>query len=95
MRNKNCIMVRKYGHPFLADNEDIKELLGLRPRQKLPKEGIAPRKISGITVWVNPLPERLPGKWRKRSTHRVMAKCPACQREMSVGRLAQHKCLPA
>jgi hypothetical protein len=72
------------------------QLLGLTG-SKLPTEGMPARDIKGIQVWVNPLPPMPappPGhlRNRKRSTHRVMCRCPDCAQELSAGRLHQHVC---
>jgi hypothetical protein len=67
-------------------------MLGLKPTQHLPVEGMPPRLIQGIRIWVEPQKE--PGakvsRRNKRSTHRVMAECPICLKVMSAGRLHQH-----
>lgn len=79
-----------------AHSADIREMLGLKRTAKLPKEGMEPRVIQGITVWVTPAPEPVyVERWGKRkllhrASHRVMARCPVCGEEMSVGRLHQH-----
>lgn len=75
-----------------AHSDTVRMLLGLREKEKLPREGMPPRLIQGIEVWVTPLPEREKGARWKRSTHRVLAKCPTCGRVLSVGRLHQHRC---
>ena len=67
----------------------VKALLGLGPKQKLPAGGLPPRRIAGIVVWVAPLGPAAP---RRRSMHRVMAQCPGCQKVLSAGRLGQHRC---
>ena len=67
-----------------------------RRTDKLPKEGMDPQVIQGITVWVNPAaPKKTVDRWGKEhivksSKHRVMARCPVCGEEMSAGRLHQH-----
>lgn len=74
---------------YHAHSNQVRALLGLRPRQKLPAEGMPPRLIQGILVWVTPLgpnPTRF-----KRSTHRVLARCN-CGKVLSAGRLHQHRC---
>jgi hypothetical protein len=75
-----------------AHSPQVRELLGLAPTAKLPPEGMSPRVIQGIVVWVNPLPPRGAHPRFKRSTHRVMAQCPACSKVLSAGRLHQHVC---
>jgi hypothetical protein len=87
-------------------NHKLLKLLGVTG-SKLPKEGMPERQIQGVrnfrrsdtvaevamvTVWVNPAPTTMrPGKY-KSSAHRIMCRCPGCARELSVGRLFQHKC---
>lgn len=74
---------------------EVMEMLELSATSKLPAGGMAPRIIQGIEVWVEPLLHRTaaPGvRLHKRSTHRVLAKCPTCSRVLSVGRLHQHRC---
>lgn len=68
-----------------AHSSAVLPMLGLKPGRHLPPEGMPPREIQGITVWVKPQEAN-----RKSSLHRVYAKCPACGKEMSVGRLPQH-----
>lgn len=75
---------------YAAFSHHVNAMLGLSKSAKLPQEGMAPRFIQGIKVWVNPL--ALGPVKHKRSTHRVMAECPTCGRHLSVGRLRQHKC---
>lgn len=71
-----------------AHSSQIKILLGLDQKAKLPKEGMPVREIQGIKVFVAPLD---PARSRRR-LHRVRAICPACGMEMSAGRLHQHVC---
>jgi hypothetical protein len=84
-----------YAYHGNAQSHHVRVMLGLSPDAKLPREGMAPRTIQGILVWVDPLPDRTPEEARrhhKRSTHRVRAKCPTCSKTLSVGRLHQHVC---
>lgn len=81
-----------YGKTWPAQAEEVKTMLGLKPGQPLPREGMAERLIQGIRVYVAPL---LPG-WGKRHNGgwqglRVMAICE-CGRHITVSRLQQHKC---
>lgn len=78
----------KYGHQRHADSAGIKELLGLDPKGHIPAEGMPPKVIQGVTVWIKPLDP----KTSRRRVHRVWARCPDCGAEMSVGRLHQHVC---
>lgn len=63
--------------------------LGLNPNAHLPANGVAPRFIDGVKVWIDPL-ELFSG--HRRCRHRVMCACPHCGRHMSAARLFQHKC---
>ena len=81
---------------YNAHSHQVLVMLGLKDRQKIPVEGIAPKIIHGIKVWAEPLVGEakvgpLGRRWR-RSNHRVMAECPICHRVMSAGRLHQHVC---
>ena len=49
-----------------------------------------PSRLEKIEVWVAPLRLPNPRRW-KRSTHRLMARCP-CGQVLSAGRLHQHVC---
>jgi hypothetical protein len=77
-----------------AQSHHVKRMLGVGEKWNLPKEGMPPRLIQGIKVWVTPLPEMPAGRRTKRSAHRVLAECPDCKRTVSVGRLRQHVCPP-
>jgi hypothetical protein len=87
-------------HPnWNAHSPAVKQLLGLEPTQKLPKEGMSARIVEGIKIWVTPyIPTMSINRWTgktvlvKTSKHRVMGQCPQCNREMSAGRLFQHVC---
>jgi hypothetical protein len=81
-----------------AHHSDVREMLGLSPKAKLPKNGLPAREVQGITVWVEPAAPAVyaykPGFYVPRkvksSTHRVRALCPQCGQEVSAGRLHQH-----
>lgn len=82
-----------------VQSSEMRVLLGLGPKDKLPFNGMLPRKIQGVTVWVEPAaPKMVRNKLTnemvrvKSSKHRVMAECPRCKRGMSAGRLHQHIC---
>lgn len=79
-------------HPWrnrgTAFSDQINEMLGLAPKQKLPEEGMPPRLIRGIEVWVRPLPPKVDN--HRRFSLRVRGRCPFCQCEFAVSRLAQH-----
>lgn len=71
-------------------SDQMKILLGLPPKAKLPAEGMDPCYIQGVRVWVNPLPPH--GNRMHAGFHRVRAQCPHCGEDMSAGRLNQHVC---
>lgn len=85
-------IIGRYG--WHADHEDLRQMLGLGEKAKLPTEGMPSRFIQGIEVWVAPLSSRPANVRHKRSTHRVLARCPECERILSAGRLHQHRCKP-
>jgi hypothetical protein len=75
--------------------------LGLDPIKHLPVEGLPPRTVQGIKVWITPTPTDRANPDRnarrmvwKSSTHRVIGECPKCKRCMGVSRLIQHTCRP-
>lgn len=82
-----------------AWEHQIKVMLGLGPKEKLPLEGLPEQVVHGITLWVAAAVPKLAISRStgqtikvKSSTHRVMCKCPGCGRVMGIGRLAQHRC---
>lgn len=78
-------------HNRNVHSDGMKILMGLHPCKKWPLEGMPPRIIQGVKVWVKPIGPDPKQGWR-RNTHRVMAQCPLCGFECSAGRLFQHKC---
>lgn len=86
--------VRLDGAPWPAQNGDMLKKLDMPEASKLPEEGIPPRMVDGIKVWVTPAnpKKNLALGIRKSSVHRVLCECPGCGRVVSAGRLAQHKC---
>ncbi len=73
---------------WTAHSHHVKAMLGLNVNAHLPAAGLAPQVIQGIVVYVAPLdPTR-----SARRTHRVRAVCPDCAKDMSAGRLHQHRC---
>jgi hypothetical protein len=64
----------------------VLDSLGLK---EVPAAGILSTFIQGIMVWAEPLRGEKPA-YGKRHTHRMMAQCPACNKQMSLGRLHQH-----
>ena len=61
---------------------------------RLPVEGMEPRTVLGVRVWIEPLVMPNPTRW-KRSTHRLLCVCPLCAWNGSVGRINQHACTHA
>ncbi len=58
---------------------EMMEALGLRAGAHLPREGLPPRLIQGVRVWVAPFQDMGPLDQRHHSsTHRVMCECPDC-----------------
>lgn len=81
-----------------AHSSEMRELLGLGAKGKLPVGSMPKRLIQGIEVWVEPQTDLgTCQRWGKTvkvksSAHRVMARCPCCGEAMSAGRLHQHVC---
>jgi len=73
-----------------ANSSDMMKKFGI-PGTKWPDEGMPPRMVDGIKVWVDPVRRAGLGE-KKSSTHRVMCQCPGCAEILSVGRMHQHKC---
>lgn len=77
-------------HGWVANEREIKVMFGLTPKAKWPDEGLEGRRIQN--VWVTIL-----SKDKAKSMglfHRARCVCPQCGNPMSVGRLAQHVCVP-
>ena len=96
---KSPRMIERFGDTTLRCHADeMKALLGLGYKAKLPEGGMEPRVIQGFKVWVTPAaPKKIVDKWGRKvvlkvSTHRVMAECPHCKKVLSAGRLPQHVC---
>jgi hypothetical protein len=71
-----------------ASSHTLKMMFGLGRTAQLPPEGMAPRTIQGIDVYVKPLPPKT-GRFRNFSI-RVTAVCPLCGRHVAASRLPQH-----
>ena len=84
-----------HGRRWAMQSAEVLETLGVVGGH-LPPNGMAPRYIQGVRVWVAPVRVNLGLNWRgrprKSSQHRVMCECPGCGRVLSLGRLAQHVC---
>lgn len=83
----NLFLRHPQRNEFPAHSHHVLPMLGLKPGAHLPRDGMPPREIQGIVVWVEPVQEEDTGFG---APHRVRAKCPACGKEMSAGRLPQH-----
>lgn len=92
--------IRSLKYPeWKATAGEVWEMLGLAPKQKLPREGMPGRYVQEIWVWVEPLAREACGsvgltrlRVHRRAFHRVRCACPRCGQHMSVGRLHQHVC---
>jgi hypothetical protein len=80
-----------------ATANQAKAYFGLKPSDRWPAEGIAPRQINGYFFYVKalvPLEERRgrDPRWPNAiaNPNRFMAVCPCCDRHISYGCLAQH-----
>ena len=74
-----------------AQSEDVKRLFGLEPKQKWPRFGLKIIVVDGWKLWVDPIGFKY--QIRKHSSfkqHRAMAQCPACGKNISIGRISQH-----
>lgn len=66
----------------------LKVAFGLEPQAKWPDQGLPPRNVQGIAVFVL---SKEQAKARG-LFHRARAVCPNCHETLSAGRLRQHKC---
>lgn len=66
----------------------LKVAFGLRREQKWPEEGLEPRIVQGVTIYIL---SKARAK-ELRTFHRARAVCPDCHKAMSAGRLRQHTC---
>lgn len=66
--------------------DGLKQLMGLDPKKKWPREGVPVQVIQGIEVYVQP--------WvpRGRFCLRARAICPGCSKDFAAGRISQHVC---
>lgn len=80
-----------------ADNQDIKQYLGLRPSDKLPPSLCVNftlpltdgREVKALCLTGHRSREGMRGK---SSAHRVYVRCPDCDKPVPAGRTHQHKC---
>lgn len=79
---------RRAGRNPLGWSGEVMRKLGLRAGGHLPAEGMPERVVEGWAVWVTP--EVVDKRHRHGSAHRVMARCPGCHKELSLGRMGQH-----
>lgn len=80
------LYIKVEGRNWNAPNYTLLETLGVK---RLPAAGLPPQLIQGIKVWAEPLRGEKPVRG-KRHTHRLLAECPVCAKQMSAGRLHQH-----
>lgn len=75
----------------LHENQ-IKELLGLKPSSHLPDDGLPPQMIGNVLVWIigKPLARALATELKRKFVHRVYCECPKCHTAVPAGRLHQH-----
>jgi hypothetical protein len=71
-------------HGWTAHDRTVKVLMGLGEKDKWPKEGLPPREVQGIRVWVKPIGNSTAFYLR------AMCECPICHKKMPIGRLKQH-----
>jgi hypothetical protein len=80
------MILNEYGYNVFSN--ELRQLLGLPDKAKLPAEGLPARTVQGITIFVRPAP---PSRGiRGGGKHRVRAICPECSKDVSAGRLQQH-----
>lgn len=80
-----------------AQESELRQLFGVTD-SRWPDQGCPARYIQGILVHV--LPKDHASRYHesptlgtvRRSTHRCIALCPGCGAQVSVGRLARHRC---
>jgi len=75
-------------HKRNVHDSGMKILMGLDPKAKWPAGGLPMRMVQGVFIYVRSLEDAR----ERKEFHRVRAICPGCSREMSAGRLFQHKC---
>lgn len=73
------------GSTMTMDHRDLYEALGLNPNRHLPKEGLGPRHVGNVLIWVDP---KVEGK--SQDAKRVWCRCPHCDRVLTAGKLHQH-----
>jgi len=65
--------------------QDLYTALGLSTTRHLPAEGLPPRMIGNVEVWVD---AKIPGV--NQDAKRVWCKCPVCDKPFTAGKLFQH-----
>ena len=75
------------GTSLSMDHVDLYTALGLNPKRHLPAEGLAPRLIGNVMVWVLP---RILGT--NQDAKRVWCLCPHCKTKkvLTAGKFHQH-----
>jgi hypothetical protein len=67
----------------------IPVLFGLDPKKHLPN-GLAPRMVNGIKMWIEPKTVYMYDHPRPPMKLRALCECPICFKVVSIGRLGQH-----
>lgn len=83
---ENLILMVRGSRWASAPSHQVKKILGLNPKAKLPKEGLPLQHVAGFDIWVKPLNPATSAN----HAHRVYLKCPACGKTLSAGRIGQH-----
>lgn len=82
------LYIKTEGRQWKASAAEVLRLMGFADG-RAPVVGAVPVTIQDIEVWVAPLDADRDRRSRRKE-HRLMAKCPACGKVVSVGRLRQH-----
>jgi hypothetical protein len=73
------------GRQRAMNHAQLCQALGLNPRKHLPDEGLPPRVLGNVLVWVVP---RVPGT--SQDARRTWCECPHCRKQLTAGKLQQH-----
>lgn len=82
---KAAHLIRNERGQYVREDE-VKVLMGLDAKAKWPDHGVNPARVQGVTVWVL-------SKDQAKGLgvfQRARCKCPVCDKDVPVGRLAQH-----
>lgn len=67
-------------------NSTLKQLMGCSPTKHWPDQGVKPKMLGNVRVWVKPKRPYDGHSWRSRA----MCDCPQCGKVLNAGRLHQH-----